>query len=351
MENKNIEVMDFTTGRKTALVACVALFAALSAWSQVAANKSNPGGPDEPGNNAIRTEHEVHFNNGGGGGGSAAGTRPFADRLQGIVQRGPGSRGKAMIIRSSESDLKEQANLEEDLSVMARILDKAVEESVGRRPQAPTAMGIDLFFSPGSSPMQNLFLEGYGALFMLRVGFPLVPPPSKEAKPSKEEQPVDSDWEEAKRELYGHRGDGKFTRAPLVEYDEEKVTRLKDGLLESLKNVSNIRNLKNDEVVTVCVTGDAESGRTRTFARAQGGKVVEEHETLISGPDRGPARGTIMTIKVKKADAEAFAKGKMNLEEFRKKAKITSYVGTVGSEMDPLSFGSGGGWGVRSQGF
>ena len=39
------------------------------------------------------------------------------------------------------------------------------------------------------------------------------------------------------------------------EYSEQKVAQLKDALLESLKSATNIRNLKSDDSITVCVFG------------------------------------------------------------------------------------------------
>ena len=53
-----------------------------------------------------------------------------------------------------------------------------------------------------------------------------------------------------------------------------------------------------------------------------------------------PTRGTILTVRVKKSDAEAFAKSKLTLEEFRKKAKIAAYVGNA-DRGGGMGFGSG----------
>jgi len=122
-------------------------------------------------------------------------------------------------------------------------------------------MGIDVFFAPSSNPMRSLYLEGYGALFLLNVGIPLLPPPAK-AEPQKEKSPVDSNWDQARQELYGQRTEGKTVTGPVKEYSEEKVNRLKDALLEALKNATNIRNLKPNDSVTVCVFGGASAGRS-----------------------------------------------------------------------------------------
>jgi hypothetical protein len=50
-----------------------------------------------------------------------------------------------------------------------------------------------------------------------------------------------------------------------------------------------------------------------------------------------------MTIRVKKSDADAFAKGAMTLEAFRKRAHVVSYAGSP--ESDIALGGVGGGMG------
>ena len=66
--------------------------------------------------------------------------------------------------------------------------------------------------------------------------------------------------------------------------------------------------------------------------RAPNAPDADQDEVLVTEPGDGPpAHGTIMTIRVKKSDADAFAKGKLSLEDFRKKASITTYAGDTGS--------------------
>src|SRR5256886_14538876 len=125
----------------------------------------------------------------------------FQDRLQSIVHRGHDGPGRALVIRTSDADAKAQGNLEEDLAVMSRILDKTLAQKLDEdRPNR--FMGINVLFGPGSSPIRSLYLEGYGALFLLNVNFPLLPPPQK-AEQTKEKSETDSTWEEARRENYG----------------------------------------------------------------------------------------------------------------------------------------------------
>jgi len=292
-------------------------------------------------------------------GGGSASTRPAEERLQNIVVAPLEQRAsKALVIRSSESDLKEQTQLEEDLAVMSHILEKAASERAGGhggQPYGATAMGIDVFYTPAGSPLRSLYLDGYGALFMLNVGFPLLPPPHAEGPREKTE--ANSDWEDARQELYGQGGRGRVMAAPSEPYDEERVSRLKEGLLESLKNATNIRGLKPDDSITVCVFGGPSSGqpKAKAYVERSTGSGEAGSEVMVTRRVGGPMRQTIMTIRVKKSDADAFAKGAMTLEAFRKRAHVVSYAGSpeFGMPFGGMSggirgmggFGAGGGGG------
>jgi hypothetical protein len=268
------------------------------------------------------------------------------------VTRGHGGQGKSLVIQTSDAEAKSLAKLEEDLAVMSLILEKALSQKMVEveDPQTPY-MGINVLFGPGSTPIRSLALEGYGALFLLNVNFPLLPPPEK-PEAAKENSETDSAWEDAKRELYGQPDAwsqvGRALRFGMSggqhkSYDEKKVNALKDALLEALKNATNIRNLKPHENITVCVFGGAAAlpvysasfspdgrqvvttgaDRTVRIWDVQTGKPME-HDTEV------PAHGTIMTIRVLKSDVDAFAKDKLNPDEFRKKAAITTYAGDAG---------------------
>ena len=62
---------------------------------------------------------------------------------------------------------------------------------------------------------------------------------------------------------------------------------------------------------------------------------------VASDSDDGvPARGSILTIRAKKSDADLFAKGKLTPEDFRKKLSVTTYTG------DGSGWGGGGAFGL-----
>ena len=291
----------------------------------------------------------------------------FSDRLQGIVRRAHNV-AKPLVVSSSELEAKEQADLETDLAVMARLLDKALDEKLGGQPRAHTAMGIDVFFTPSSGSIRDLYLDGYGALFLLNVNFPLLA--SSSAKAAEEKPPTDSAWEEAKQELYGE-PEPKAHPAIGVPYSEEKVNDLKDALLDALKNASHIRGLKPDDSITVCVFGGPsappvkvrtagtrrlaapakerdETATTRTWDSRTGASVTTSTDPATGAKTMqiwdarsGQTRGTVMTIRVKKSDADAFAKGNLTLDEFRKKARISNYAADIGGAGAGFSYSVG----------
>src|SRR5262249_45858965 len=153
-----------------------------------------------------------------------------------------------LIIRSSEPDPKDQAQLEEDLRVMLHLLDKSIDRKTSRDGYN-TALGISLYFQPGAIPSRAISLEDYGAIFLLRVPFPLVAPARPD--PEQEKAPTNSTWEQARREVYGGPDPYRATPAPrLEEFDQEKVDSLKDSLIDALKNASNIRGLKGAHNIT-----------------------------------------------------------------------------------------------------
>jgi hypothetical protein len=260
---------------------------------------------------------------------------PFG--VQNILTRPVGA-VKPLMVRTSDPDPKTQASLEEDLSVMGHILGKAVDE-LGAQANSMKAMGIDVFFTPSSSPLRSLYLDNYGAVFFLGVNFPLVATSDKHV----EEKPTgDSDWEDARQELYGQRSQG--IGEPAESYSEEKVQKLKEKLLEALKNATNIRELKSEEFVTIWISGGATAGpaRVRAFrANAPGGLGGN----AISVDQMGfPAKRSVMTIRVTKSEIDAYAKGKMTLQDFQKRARFTTYTGdSTAGAADGLVVGGFGG--------
>jgi len=268
-------------------------------------------------------------------------------RLGGSRQRGAGD---TVVIRSSEPEAKSQVALEEDLAVMARVLDKAATAQLGDE-RRNRAMGIDVFLGPGGNRPRAFYLEDYGAVFLLNVPMALLPPPEK-AEPAKEKSETDAAWERARRELYGTQPfleDDRFMRFEFqgetsADYDAKKVDGLKEALLGALKNARNIRGLRPEDAITVCVFGgpggDAQRKRVVRVDKGDGDKKaeVETEEVLVVGREEpAAARGSLLTIRVKKADADAFAAGQLDLAALEKKAKIALYAGGSSAAKGPFN--------------
>ena len=272
-----------------------------------------------------------------------------------------GRAGRALVIPKEAGDPKEFAEAEEDLNVMARILEKAAS---GRDDKHPHAMGIAIqgntFFGSGSSSVpKNLYIEGHGAIFFLNVNFPLLAPATKIAEGDDKEK-TSTEWEEARRELYQKPGSGfefnwrpATTGGPVEEYDADKVEDLKRDVTAALKNASHIRKLKSDETVTVVISGRSGGGEPRLFRSSSGGgggggqgggvtsssgeaRTVRKaggggasagspRTTVAIARSGGESHGTKLILRARKADIESFQKDKFSAEDFRKKVTMIAY--------------------------
>jgi hypothetical protein len=242
------------------------------------------------------------------------------------------SAGRALIIPENSPDPKGIAEVEEDMGVMAHILNKAAS---GKEEKGNHAMGIIVHSATfgGFGAPRNLFLEGYGALFFLNVNFPLIAP-ADQKKESEAKEDTSSEWEEARRELHRPAGQGfgltlpgvTTVTAPAEEYDADKVEDLKKDLIAALKNGAHIRKLKGDESVTVIVTGRSSSGVVKTLTRKPGSGSGSRSvtATTVHGGSSEP-RATKLILRAKKTDLEAFQKDNLSLDEFRKKVSVMTY--------------------------
>ncbi|MBM3832209.1 MAG: hypothetical protein FJ403_02810 [Verrucomicrobia bacterium] len=245
-------------------------------------------------------------------------------------------RPRTFMIRFADIDPKTVSAIEEDLSVMSRIIAKTVKE---KDDDAVTAMGMKIRSLPASGA-QNLYLDGYGALLLFNVRFPLVEPAEAPEKETAKDAP-DSTWEQAKRELYGPRELPASARVwtshqAREEFDATKVTKLKESILKALKDGTNIRNLKPNEFITVVVSGP-DYGVTRRVSRiVRSGKddstpnLPAINAYALASPNRwavaAPGGGnSVMTLRAKKSDTDAFAKGSLTFDEFQKKVSIANY--------------------------
>jgi len=104
------------------------------------------------------------------------------------------------------------------------------------------------------------------------------------------------------------------------------VENLRNQILDDLVNATHIRNLKSDESVTIVVQGASNTAvRKQSSVRtsASAGNQYSPDAMFNMRIDAGAP--TTMTLRVKKSDVDAFAKGKIKSEEFRKKVSVQVY--------------------------
>jgi hypothetical protein len=271
----------------------------------------------------------------------------------------PRRSGQTLLIHTRELDAEAQAELAEDLAVMSRILEKVTtsdSELSGPRP-----MGIDLVFALPVSPVRSLYLDGYGALFLVNVGYPLLPAVATDQEANEEPGPEsETVWEQTRQELYGiPQPPSPPAPARLFglgwtgeqtagsDYDAARVDALRQALLATIKNTANIRQLSDEELVTICVTGSPAAAKLRVRrlqnpavvpgapappARAgtSGASIRREDLVIQSRSDTTDAHQGVMTLQARKSDIDRFAAGDITPDEFQELVRIQIYPSSGG---------------------
>jgi hypothetical protein len=191
----------------------------------------------------------------------------------------------------------------------------------------PTIRFESTFFgrSRSSGAIEAIYLEGYGALFLMKVNVLLSPPPEAQEEKKTEEEDTDPLWTQMRQEMYApQEARRRRTGRPEEKYDAEKVEGLKETLIKTLKHAANIRALKPDESVILTVIGKA--GQSATSAI---GRLYEEGKSryiiTTSRAGTGFSSPTVLTIRAKKSDIDDFANGTLSFDQFSQKILLLSY--------------------------
>ena len=232
----------------------------------------------------------------------------------------------------------------EDLCVMLRIFDRKF--SKGSYLIRKVFPDYGDFFGRDSRATEAIYLQGYGALFLMEANFPLTPPPrSKEKEAKKTEEPADPIWQQTKQEIFDPMN-RLSSREPGLEekYDAEKIEEVKKELIKSLKHAANIRNLKPDEWLILTVTGESSQagGRISRVRLDTGQILIEDKDTKVtriypSSKEMSFSPATVLTIRAKKSDVDAFAKGELDFDKFRQKVQILTYPSFGSKSVRPTS--------------
>jgi hypothetical protein len=240
-----------------------------------------------------------------------------------------GDSQSVLVIPSSEMKTEELSTIVEDMTVMARIIDS----QLGSRESRRFPFSGDFLWS-SSRTAETMYLQGYGALFLKKVDFPLSPTQQvqeEEKKPQKED--IDPIWAQTRQEIYEPQEDrGHREEHPEEKFDAEKVENLKTNIIKAMKHATNIRNLKKEESVILTITGSGDSSNAKILVSTNptGRKVIVQNKELrttgIAIPSlRTDSQGysnTILIIRAKKADIDAFAKDELDLDKFRQRVQI-----------------------------
>jgi hypothetical protein len=277
-----------------------------------------------------------------------------------------GSGNTVLVIPSEQTTTEDLLTINEDMNVMSRIFEKNLEQ------ERVTTVGSNIFIPGrrerygallGSSrgQIQSMYLQGFGALFLLKVDFPLSPPPDVQEEQQQETQKAeegDPVWQEMRQQMYEPEKVDRRRRTDRSEskYDAEKVENLKTTLIKALKHAVNIRSLKPDESVILTVVGKGEStGKTIAAARMIQGEnqivIVEKDaygtktQKVVPGDsldvleDMGLSSPAVLVIRTKKSDIDEFSKGNIDFENFRQRVQLLTYplLGGAEGHEDPFS--------------
>jgi len=265
-----------------------------------------------------------------------------------------------LVIPAGEMDAQKLAETVEDMKIMSNIFAKELAEA----DMLPGPRSWVFFWRRKDNDPRSIYLEGYGAVFLMEVDFPLLPVPEPDTR--KVEEGTDPVWEEARRRLTASEDEIlDYDSDEEVEYDADKVVGLKSKLIRNLKHASNIRNLPDEEWIVIAVTasgsetvdvrmmggmgggigmtgrvgrpggGFGVGGRIGRGSRSRRGRVsVKTGDAEIEvGGTTGVARkattplasGNVLIMRAKKADVDAFANGKLDFEQFQKRVQMFTY--------------------------
>ena len=270
------------------------------------------------------------------------------------------STGTVLVIPSEQINTEDLLTINEDMSVMSRIFEKNIEQD--RISTARSSMFVSrndpfsMLLGTGRGGIQSMYLQGFGALFLMNVDFPLSPPPDvqDDEKETQTAEQGDLVWQQMKQQMYEPEKVDRRRRAekPEEKYDAEKVENLKTTLIQSLKHAANIRSLKPGESVILTVTGsDQATGTTISSTMLSGGNqlIVSERAgdgntrtRIVQGTsldDIGSSSPTILVIRTKKSDIDEFAKGDLDFEKFRQRVQLLTYplLGGADGYGDPFN--------------
>ena len=275
---------------------------------------------------------------------------------------------KVLVVPAAEVKAEDLAEIMEDMQVMSHILDERFKET--RRVQGVFTDFGD-FFGRDNRATEATYLQGYGVLFSMEVNFAFSTPPEPQGIEAEQTaENVDSTWQRARQQMFSP-GDSRRSRGPgsAEEDNSQMVEELKRDLITTLKHAANIRGVQEDEWIILTVIGGGQQSDGvfggRGFMMGSMGAMYGGTSSGGMGGSRGSygigggsggggmmgggmggmgggmmggmgggmggfggmgvSPATVLTIRAKKPDIDAFAKGEEDFELFRQKVQIFTY--------------------------
>jgi hypothetical protein len=372
----------------TPFIVILASGASLLAWCQstpetVGLDKA----PDNPGTKpGTEVQYQPSKQGGSGGLNSGGGQDLRPVNTLGIYENtrldsGHSETGPVSVIWFGQPDPAALAETTEDLTVLSFLLSRKLERSFAHE-SSDYKLGIPMLLTSAGHSVDTSYIQGFGVIFSIQVRFPLVAP-AHEGEKSLAGSKV-SEWEQAKLALKARTAPGNLYPQPSYpqpgwmrgnpynpypgnqadqSYDSRLVETLRRRVIVLLGNASNLRHFDANEWVVVKITGAANaisSGATLDGANSSPNQPLEPEATLSETPGatsdakpglqpklppgggrfaksilpnnilpnnvRDSGRPTVMTLRVKKAAADAFAAGTMSEEQFLKAAEVVTYL-------------------------
>ena len=241
-----------------------------------------------------------------------------------------------LVIPTNQMETEDIIAVNEDMNVMSRIFEENLEKAgLAQSGNRWFSSGYGYIGDPfshwryGNSNLQTMYLQGYGAIFMINVDFPLTPPPPEPNQVEEQtDESTDQVWEQTKKQMFEPQENIRRTqKTPKIEYDAEKVERLKATIIKSLRHAANIRAVRPDESVVVTITGSGEATGSTTVTRTMVIQGRGRSSTIQTTPasdseDIDMSPPIKIVIRAKKVDIESVANGQIDMENFLGKVQI-----------------------------
>ncbi len=252
---------------------------------------------------------------------------------------------RILVVPAGPIETDDLAKITEDLKIMSHILNSRVAAGSGA---VDNAFMPD-FFEDNRPALEAIYFEGYGALFTMKVGFPLSAALEQpEDITEKGDGTADRTWQQARREVLFPHQSRRVRRQGGPVYSERLIEDLKGNLVRALSHAANIKTLDANEVVAVTVRG-ADIPHEEVYGGGYGGGGYGVYGSSRGsgggfggggygtsggsggfgleqpGSVPGPRPVSTLTLRARKSDVDAFADGDIDLEQFEKVVQIITY--------------------------